>query len=466
MTHHRLDRRRLLQAGGITLGLPMLDLFRPRRGEAAPARKIYSLFMVQANGVAQAWGSEPEMFWPRAEGALSRAVMESSDADRATSELKEYADKLLMVRGVNFAFSGSGCGHSGGCNQVLTAARVSDFPRGNRSLAMGESIDNRIARVLTPNREPLALYVGRKGGYIDDAISYRGKLQLRTAENNPWNAYMRLTGLGSGAVDPALAPKILNRRKSINDMLRGQLRALTGRSDLSTADRQRLDLHLSSVRDLELSMIKQLPLADAQRVKAIDGQHREFANFETVTKLQMDLIAFAFASDLAITSTLQLGDGNDGTEFTIDGVKLPNYHMISHRIYSHGDAGESIPNAIELHHKIDRLHARTFKHLLDKLSAYTLPEGGTLLDACAAVWCNSLANGPPHGYKGVPYIVAGGAGGALKKGTVVNLKGVTNNRLFNTLLTAVGVRKADGALVDDFGDPSLTKGQLPELLAT
>ena len=34
-----------------------------------------------------------------------------------------------------------------------------------------------------------------------------------------------------------------------------------------------------------------------------------------------------------------------------------------------------------------------------------------------------------------------------------------------TLLNAVGVRKADGSLVDDFGDPSLKPGQISGMLA-
>ena len=62
-----------------------------------------------------------------------------TDADRAVSELSPFADRLLMVRGTRFGFPGAGCGHSGGINQVLTAARVTG--EGAGSLANGESID-------------------------------------------------------------------------------------------------------------------------------------------------------------------------------------------------------------------------------------------------------------------------------------------------------------------------------------
>ena len=37
--------------------------------------------------------------------------------------------------------------------------------------------------------------------------------------------------------------------------------------------------------------------------------------------------------------------------------------------------------------------------------------------------------------------------------------------MLNTLLTAVGVKKADGSPTDDFGDASLKKGVISEILA-
>src|SRR5688572_32600285 len=130
------DRRKFLRGlGGVSVGLPVLDAFRAHEARAQGARKkVFSVFMLQANGVAQAMGSEPERFWPRAAGALSDDTMGGADMDRATSELRGHASKLLMVKGIKFGFPGNGCGHSGGCNQVLTAAKVSTNPRGAKSL--------------------------------------------------------------------------------------------------------------------------------------------------------------------------------------------------------------------------------------------------------------------------------------------------------------------------------------------
>ncbi|WP_437337227.1 DUF1552 domain-containing protein [Sorangium sp. So ce394] len=446
---------------GVTVALPFLETFAPRRaaagtGDAPP----FAIFMRQANGVAQAAGDEPEMFWPSETGPLSKASLER-DSDRAVSELKDYASQLIMVRGVDFAFKANGCGHSGGGNQCLTAARVSDQPSGNESLAMGESIDNRIATELNPpGVEPLTLYAGRMGGYINEVLSYRGPKQLRAAERNPINAYKKLFGLADVGAEAQQA--LTERRASVNDLVRGEMRALMSRKDLSKSDRERLALHFDSIRDLEVALACNLPAEAVAEMEAISPNVGRSENVETVTRMQMDIIALAMACGVTRVATLQVGDGNDGTEYTIHGVRQKSYHKISHRIDSDGTSGPPIEGAQELHHQIDRIHARMFKHLLDRLSSYELGSG-TLLDRGVAVWLNDNAD-KFHGYRRVPYILAGGAAGYLKTGQFVDVK-ITNNKLLNTIGAAVGCKNGQGGPLDDFGDESLEGGLVDSILA-
>jgi len=180
-------------------------------------------------------------------------------------------------------------------------------------------------------------------------------------------------------------------------------------------------------------------------------------------KRHMDIIAYAFSCGANHVATLQVGEGNDLTRYTIDGTQVTKFHWISHRV--EGDnGGPAIPNAQLLHHKIDRLQLQMYKYLLDRLSAYPSPTGtGTLLDACAAVWLNDLSNGPPHGGTNVPWIIAGSANGALRTGNYVDAGGVPLNVVLNTILTAVGLRK-NGGVVDDVGDPSLPRAVIQPIL--
>ncbi|MFK7929595.1 MAG: DUF1552 domain-containing protein [Myxococcota bacterium] len=442
--------------GGVTLALPFLEsLSSKARADNDGGRPRHAFFLRFGNGVQQADNSEPERFWPHETGALTTPLMRDRDADRATGELSAYAGALTMVKGTRFGFPGNGCGHSGGGNQVLTAAPVSDSPSGAKSLAMGESIDNYIARAFTVNGgEPLTLYTGPRRGYIEEVLSYRGAKDLRSAEDDPWNAYQRLVGVTDGRLDRLLE----DRRKSVNDLVREQMQDLL-RKDLSTNDRRRLELHFDSIRDFEVGACV-LSEDEEQAMASLRGQGTLNDNRIPVARLHMDLVALAFSCDMVRAATLQVGDGNDQTEYTINGTRLPNHHWISHRIFSDGSSGDPIPDADLLHHQIDRLHAQTFKHLLDRLS-----EAG-ILDDCVAVWTNDLGAGVSHTYRNIPWVIAGSGGGYLKTGQHVDLGGnVTHNKLLSTLASAVGVRKPGGDLVDDFGHSSLEKGQIDQIIA-
>jgi len=98
-------------AGGFMLGLPLLETFMPRKASAQTAvRSPFVLIVVGDNGVVQAGvslsvSSEPEKFWPTTTGTLTKASMTTDKASRSTGELADYAEQLLIVRGINLPFS-------------------------------------------------------------------------------------------------------------------------------------------------------------------------------------------------------------------------------------------------------------------------------------------------------------------------------------------------------------------------
>ncbi len=461
-----MNRRSFLRGvGGACMALPFLESFGNTEAAAdnggyAP----YAIFMRQANGCQQEVGGEPERFFPHALGALTTATM-MAQSDRAVSVLSDYADKLNIVRGINFGFPGNGCGHSGGGNQCLTAARVSSDLSGPASLAMGESIDNLIARKLHPEGvEPLTLYAGKMNGYIDEVLSYRGPKQLRAAERNPFNAYMDLFGLNG--LTPEALEKLKAARGSVNDLVRGEMQALMNQSKLSQQDRDRLDLHFTAIRDLEVTMSCELPEMEIAAMEAIQGQLGSSDNMITIVRMQCDIIALSVACGVVRTATLQVGDGNDQTQYTINGQKQYSYHWISHRIQGNGGEGSAaaIPDADLLHHEIDKIHGEMFRYLLDRLSSYSIGNG-SLLDSGIAVWLNDLAD-RYHGYGNVPHVCAGSCNDFLKTGQYIDAGGVTNNKFWNTVATAVGVRKDNDQWVDNFGDPSLEPGFIDAMIAS
>ena len=89
------------------LGLPLLETFMARTAAAqATARSPFVLIVVGDNGVVQAGvdlqvHSEPEKFWPSATGTLTKASLTADKATRSIGELADYAEKLLVVKGLN-----------------------------------------------------------------------------------------------------------------------------------------------------------------------------------------------------------------------------------------------------------------------------------------------------------------------------------------------------------------------------
>lgn len=456
-------RRFLVGAGGAVVALPLLEAWldaRPARAGVA-ARPRFAVFVRSGNGVAQAWSSEPEQFWPRATGPITAEILRDVNGDRAVSELADHAPRLNILRGVDRPFGTPNCGHAESIPQCLTAAQCTPGD-GNEPQSLGVSADWVIARALNPmGREPLTFMAGPRSTYIAEALSWSAPSARTPAERSPMNAYMRMMGLSSAP--PEIQRRIAARRMSVNDLVRSQMQALLARTDISSRDRRRLQQHFEAIRDTEIRMSCDLDPAIVEQVGAISNPEANDVRPEVVRRF-MDLTAFAFSCDLNRAVTIQIGEGNDQTQYEIGGSRLPRFHWISHRIYSDGSEGEPIPNAVELHHQIDRLQLRMFKYLLDRLDAYPSAYGGTLLDDSVAVWLNDLGNGPPHGGTNVPWILAGSAGGSLRTGQYLDLGGVTYNRVLNTILTAVGVRKDDGSPIDDFGDPSLARGLIDSIL--
>ncbi len=460
-----ITRRRMLRGlGGAVVALPFLETFAPKKAKAggSPDTPRYAIFVRQGNGVCQET-DEPERYWPSSgPGSLVQGTL-AADTGRALSELAPYASKLNILKGLDFAFPGNGCGHSGGGNQVLTAATVSEDPAGNESLSTGESIDNRIARELgAPGaQEPLTLYVGRKFGYLDEVLSYRNGYELRAAENNPYNVYVDLFGLSNQ--EPEELERLRRRRQSVNDLVRGEMQSLLARGDLSAKDRQRLDRHFTAIRDLEVGITCGLSDSAVADLEAIQSNIEDDGYWERVCELQMDLIALTMACGVRRAATLQLGCGNDQTQYLIDGVVQKPFHKISHRIDSDGAEGPPIPDADILHHKIDKLLLGKFRYLLDRLEEVELSQG-TLLDYGVTVMTNDLGN-KYHSYTDVPFILAGSGLGYLRTGQFVDAGGVTHEKILNTIGAAVGCVNGSGAPLDDFGDPSLEGGQLGSIIA-
>jgi len=484
-----VNRRLVLKgAGGLMLGLPLLEGFMSNKASAqAATRSPFVIIVVGDNGVVQAGATlggsgEPERFWPTATGALTKDKLLADKTTRSIGELADYADKLLIVRGMNLPYNSTGCSHSAADAQILTAQKIT--AESTNCKAMGISVDTAIAAAKNPpGRDPLVLHAGMfspggTGFDIPGYVSYVTPKQPRVYIDSPYKAYQAIIGaVGNGttvtSADAQAQMLRAARSKSINDILRPQVRTLLARTDLSTSDRARLDQHLTAIRDIEVKISTTtltIPDADIATMKANDPKPYDQSIRDASVKLFMDLMAFSAAADYSRVAVLKIGDRIDDHVYTYNGTSA-KFHDVSHR---------QVSNAIDFHHYLDRMMLNYYKYLLDKVSTYSTPTG-PLLDQGVTIYCNQCATGA-HSFSNIPWIQAGTANGYFKKGQYVvvgsgqqpggsqdgkggdgSVSGV--NKMLNTLLTAAGVTKTGGAPTDDFGDTSLPKGIFTEMKA-
>lgn len=417
-------------------------------GTRGAGRGEHPLVIVRAaSGVAQEDEDEPELWWPHELGPLTSEILGGRDADRCTSELADFASRLLLVRGTKYPFNATRELHAGGGNQLLTAARCGPTSDSVMTYAMGESIDNWIARRSDVNGgEPLTLYAGRRDNYGEEVLSYRGPQELRGAESDPWRVYNRLLGTGG----------VVGLRRSVNDLVLDQLDALYANPRLSRDDRHLLEMHTDSVRDFE-AMACRLSSEVEDRMLALEGQSASDELSLEVAKAHCDLIAIVLSCGNARAVTLQIGDRLDRCRYVARGQELPPYHQLSHRLVDPEDLGV-FEHAYEMHAEVNRLHLGVFHHLLS-----VLDERG-LLDDSVTVFCSDVTTGS-HRYDEIPWIIAGTGDGTLGTGQYVDAGDQTHDKLLATLLTATGHRMPDGAPITQFGDESLEGGLLDAILA-
>jgi hypothetical protein len=453
-----VNRRAFLRgAGGIALGLPFLESLPERSAWAAGHAPVFSFFISAVDGVVG------KSFFPSTLGAFTADSLAA--AGKATSQLSAHAKNLLFVKGINWPENTNGEPHARSLCMVLTA--VPPVGASNTAMAGGPSADWVIARKVQGETPPLTLYAGLKAGYINERLSFSEAGKVTAAAANPYELYQKLVGIvgkdGTPAPGADEAKRLLfESRKSIHDLVRDDLRALMGNSRMSTADRQRLQQHFDSIRDMEITMNGMVEGCTWGNVEVSKLQAMETfklkpdGTIEEVVRLQMSLVALAFACNYNRTATLQWGDGTDGTRYPVPSNLDLNWTMnwICHRVASDSGSANN-PQAEQAHAEIDVLRMQTLAAGLDHFKARGLQDNSFVM------WTNAIADCPSDSFKNAPHIIWGNGGGYLKQGTYVDAGNITNNRLLNTLISAA--IQDTGETMENFGTGPT--GQLPVILA-
>ncbi|MDX2018871.1 MAG: DUF1552 domain-containing protein [Deltaproteobacteria bacterium] len=446
-----LSRRTILRSGSFAVGLPFLDaMMRPRRSQAATPKRFVVFF--------QPGGNLREKWLPG--GADTNFTLSPQLAP-----LQAWKSKLVIIDGVAMSSTRSGPGddHLRGMGHQLTAQALQAGSNLGAGLAGGPSVDQVIASKIGAGTPFASKEFGVQtwtgfapggGGTAWDYLAYASAGKALPAEDNPTTIFSSmfkgLPAKGATGPDPALVQR-LAQRKSVLDFVKGSYSTLLPK--VSREDRQRLDAHLTGIRDIEtrLTSLNQPPemSSNCMQPPLSNVGYHDRSKYGEVGKLQSDLLAMALACDLTRVATLQYHRSGSDVVFSWLGI-TGNHHGIDHEPDSNADAQASIL-------KISKWYNEQLAYLLAKLDSYKEP-GGSVLDNSLVLHTVELSRGNVHSHNAQPYVLAGGAGGAVATGRFLKIQNRSHNDLLLTCMAAVGAPAAT------FGDPSLCTGPLPGVL--
>ncbi len=470
-----LSRRALLRgAGGIALGLPLLELMHAGRARAAEALSPRRLLVWTTPD-----GTVIDNWRPIAGPSAAPTDFELSEI---LSPLAAHKDDMVVLQQLQ-----QHGGHAHHTISSLTGRAPND--RGFPDLvATGISLDQHLAGTLGQQTSIPSLQLGVQVTQNRDtvaAISWNQQLQPMPAENNPYLMFSKLFSAG-GAASAEDARQLLLRKRSVLDSVREQGAALD--HVLGAADRAVVGNYLDSLRDLErrLVALEQAQGACAKPDLPVDPSASQDKpswlvekNVPQVIDVYRRLIVAAFSCDITRVITLTLAnDGGAGRmNGWVEGIDAgTDWHGHSH----HVEEGERASLT-----KIDQWYYGQLARFVDDFKA--VPEGDGSLLRNSLIFVNNEygPNGPvdylPLNYAGernnlthyarlMPYSLIGQAGGSLKTGRnlVYDFEnadaasqglGRSHTQLLVSILNLMGLED------QSFGDPEALQGPLPGLIA-
>ena len=423
----RISRRTLLQ--GLALP-PLVSMFNSHGTAYAAGAPVESRFVLWFNG-----NGVPERYWiPTETGG-------NFQLSPCLRPLAAYRDRLHVLSGLDnsaAALPGPGNGHHNSMSALVSCTTFTGRGAG------GASIDQAIAGKIGGESRFRSLQVGVSqesfGESIQRNMSWSGFDRSLPPEMIPHRFFDRLFG--------AREEGWVNRKHSILDTVKEDAKALKTR--LPTDDAQRVDEHLSSVRDLERAIAG---LPDTYRrvdPPEFDGDMKDWPR---IAKIQSDLLAQALITRQTRVASYMLTKCQGLARFPWLG-----YTAARHHDYTHQDGKAPGADGLDgqrILRDICRWHVEEFAYLLARLKA--TPEGaGTLLDNTVLLFVHEHAEANSHKNNGLAAIVAGNAGKRLALGRHSKVTGTVGD-LYLTL--------ADDVLQSGLGKYPTASKKMSEILA-
>ena len=400
-----ISRRTLLQGAGVAMSLPWLQSLPVWGSEAAAAgsaaalpKRFAALFM--------ACGVNAKHWWAKGTGA-------EMELSQSLAPLEKVKSKVNVISGL-FNKNATGVGiHPGQTGNILSGASLQK----GAELRGGISVDQMLANHLGQETAQASLVLGCEQpitGYHETnfSMAYSSHISWQNATSPvPMEVYPSL------AFDSLFDNRGSRRNQSVLD--RVQEHAASLKRQISSGDQAQLDEYLTSVREVE----KRIERMRDDQSRAIDRAETRGRTLATMQRpdnglpedirehmrLMCDIVALAFQTDKTRFGTLLLCRDISGLFYPFLDVRN------AHHSASHDDGSPEFE-------RVSRYYCSQLAYLAERLDA--MPEGeGTVLDNCCLMFINNMWSGSRHDSSKVPLLTAGGLGGTLQTGRVLDFSG-------------------------------------------
>ncbi len=397
-----ISRRLVLIGAGAAMGLPWLESLNVWGTEANSAGTM-SLIPKRFGVQFMACGVNHGHWWAKGSGA-------DMELGKCLEPMMPHRNKMNLLSGL-FNQSAVGVGiHPGQTGNILSGAALQK----GAELRGGISIDQVLANTIGQETVQQSLVLGCEQpitGYHETnfSMAYSSHISWQNATSPvPMEVYPSL------AFDSLFDNRGNRRNQSVLDRVWEHAESLNRQVSLS--DKAKLDEYMTSVREVE----KRIERARKDETKADErsmsrGESKLMMkrpdnglpeDIREHMRLMCDLVAIAFQTDKTRVASLLLCRD-------ISGLLYPflDVHNAHHGA-SHSDLSDEFL-------RISQYYVSQFAYLASKLDA--MPEGdGTVLDHSCLMFINNMWSGSKHDSTKVPLILAGGLGGTMETGRVLD----------------------------------------------
>ena len=415
MPFKRLDRRTFLRSAGVAIGLPFLDAMLPAGAAEVGAREPLKRMVL----IGRSYGLHAPYFFPEQTG-------KDYEPSRYLKILQPLREHFTVFSGMSHFHANTHFPEVG----LMTGVHPDYMQAGNIHNSI--SLDQEVASYFEGPTRFASLVLGGGAPAGGGAAWNRRGVRI-PPQQSAIQVFKQLFIRGTPEEEAREMRGIRNGR-SILDDVRDQVSSIS--NHISHADRQRLDLYLSSVRDAEKRMQQDEAWIKTPKPKVdVPPPTDDFGGAQLLKRSRQwyDIIHLALQTDSTRVISVWL---TSEARPDIDGVDLV-HHDASH----HGQD----PSKLAQLALIEEAELRTLGEFLEKMKKSSEGER-TLLDSTAIFYASNLGNASSHDTHNLPVLLAGG--GFKHKGHVAydRKNNTPLSNLFVRMLHQMGIEaKSFGA---------------------